>query len=199
MPTESPATFAGPAPLPAPASLPGPARPSARLWWLLVGSVTVAAIIVAGVVLALQPSAPSSVDELRSLLITPPGNSAEITGATPFTKTAGPGLRWSVARSWVDTNKLKAGSVTLIQYESTDQAQAALARFSDQIPGTHRQVAGHPGAFFVPGRSVKILGRSVESGSGAGAAHTVVAYIAGTSDDADSLPSLLAEQLDRLP
>jgi hypothetical protein len=193
IPTEAPAS------VPLPSASSAPARTGARLWWLLVGAVTVAAIIVAGVVLALQPSAPASVDELRSLLITPPGYTAEITGATPFAKSAGPGLRWSVARSWVDTDKLNAGSVTLIQYESADQAQAALARFSDQSPGTHQRVANHNGAFFVPGRSVKILGRSVESGTGAGAAHTVVVYIAGTSDDADSLPHLLAEQLDRLP
>jgi hypothetical protein len=169
------------------------------VWWLIVGSVTLAAIVIGGVVLGLQPSAPASVDELRSLLITPPGNTSEITGATPLIKTAGPGVRWSVARAWVDTDKLNAGSVTLIQYESQDQAQAALARFSDQTPGTHQQVDGHPGAFFVPGRSVKLLGRSVQSGTGAGATHTVVVYLAGTSDAADGLPRLLAEQLERLP
>jgi len=169
------------------------------MWWILVGSVTLAAIVVAGVVLALQPSAPASADELRSLLITPPGNTAEITGATALIKTAGPGMRWSVSRTWVDTDKLNAGTVTLIQYESEAQARAALARFSEQTPGTHQQVGDHPGAFFAPGRSVKLLGRSVQSGTGAGATHTVVAYLAGTSDAVDGLPTLLAQQLDRLP
>jgi hypothetical protein len=197
-PTLKPPTLEPPTLEPPPATVPSS---GARWWWLIVGLVTLAALVVGSVALGvqLQPSAPSSADELRSLLITPPGNTSEITGATPLIKTAGPGVRWSVTRAWVDAGKLNAGSVTLIQYESEDQAQAALARFSDQTGGTHQQVDGHPGAFFVPGRSVKLLGRSVQSGTGAGATHTVVVYLAGTSDATDGLPHLLAEQLDRLP
>ena len=180
---------------------PAPAqRPVGRLWWLIVGSVTIAAIVVAGVVLALQPSAPSSVDELRSLLITPPGSTAEVSGGRAGDiRAAGPGVRWTVGRSWVDTGHLNVGVVTLTQYETPDQAQDALARLTDQAKGTHQKMADHPGAFYVPGRTVKILGRSVQQGSGAGVTNTVVVYIAGTSDAPDGLQRLLAEQLDRLP
>ena len=91
-----------------------PRQRGGLFWWLIVGCVTVAAIVVAGVVLALQPSAPASVDELRSLLITPTGTTTDVTGGRAGdSKAAGPGVRWTVGRTWVDTGHLNAGVVTL--------------------------------------------------------------------------------------
>ena len=88
--------------------------------------------------------------------------------------------------------------MSLTQYETTDQAQAALTSFSDQTQN-HQPVPGHPGAFYLPGPKLNALGRSVQSGVAVGVKHTVLAFVAGTGDSPDVVIRLLAEQLDRLP
>jgi hypothetical protein len=168
------------------------------VWWIIVGSVTLLAVVVAGIVVALQPSAPSSADELQKLLIAPTGG-AYLASGTAVPKASGPGVRWTVSRGWIDDGHRTSGVVSLTQYETADQAQAALARLSDQAPAARQSVPGHPGAFYLPGPTLPILGRSTQSGAGVGAKHTILAFVAGTGESPDVVIRLLAEQLDRLP
>ena len=81
-----------------------------RLWWVIVGSVALLAVLVAGITVALQPSAPSSADELQKLLIAPGGGTAFLTPGMLLPKPSTPGVRWTVSRAWSDDGRATAGS-----------------------------------------------------------------------------------------
>jgi hypothetical protein len=173
---------------------PPPHRP--MVWWVVVGAVVLVAAVVAGVVLALQPSAPSSADELASLLVAPSG--ARSVQVKPDGNAMGSGAKWSVGRGWV-AGQGRIGSITLAQFDTADQAQAVLARVTDHTPEPRRPVQGHPGAFYAAGDGVTAAGVTIRPAVGAGRKGTIVVYLFANGETPDAVAKLLADQLDRLP
>jgi hypothetical protein len=184
-------------PVPPPASTRG-----GLWWWIIVGSVALAATVVAGLVIALQHSSPSSADELASLLVVPKDrttNTVKISiEGQPRGGSSAQGVRWSVSQAWNDPGG-HSGIVSLTQYQTEDQAKAALARVAQATPGARQDVPGHPDAFFTAGKSIGLLGLSIQPSGGAGVKGTVVASVFATSEDPGFLRQLLTQQLDRLP
>jgi hypothetical protein len=171
-------------------------------WWIVIGSVALAATLVAGVVIALQHESPSSADDLASLLVTPSDRATSTVKISiesqPRGGSSAQGVRWSVTQTWNDQGG-HSGIVTLTQYQTADQAKAALTRVSAATPGTRHDIPGHPGAFFTAGKAIGLFGLSIQPSGGAGAKGTVVASVFATSLDPDFLRQLLIQQLDRLP
>jgi hypothetical protein len=194
-------------PVPVPPIPVDPADPPPRTrgglwWWIVVGSVALAATVVAGVVIALQRSSPSSADELASLLVVPKDRTTNTVKITiedqPRAGSSTQGVRWSVSQTWNDQGG-HSGIVSLTQYQTEEQAKAALARVAQATPGARHDVPGHPDAFFAAGKPIGLLGLSIQAGGGAGVKGTVVASVFATSEDPAFLQQLLTQQLDRLP
>jgi hypothetical protein len=180
------------APVEAPA--PAPPRSGNLLWWIIVGAVVLAAVITAGTVIALRPSEPQSVQELAALIVVPPNSSLSqtITSVPPSDAT---GIRWRASRPWI-VGLAQGGTVTLTQYQTADQAAAALDRFV-HTSAQHQDIPGRSGAYYLstPG----VPGLPFQAGTAIGRRSTILATAFGTGVDANFIQQLLGQQLDRLP
>jgi hypothetical protein len=172
------------------------------VWWVAVATVALAAVVVAAVVVVLRPSSPSSADELSKLLVTPQDRTVSITkgliGPAANASTAH-GVRWVVGLVWTGHQGTYNGVLGLVQYQTTAQAQDALAQAGRAMAGTRSSIPGHSGAFYDAGRSIGMLGLTVQAGFGAGVKGTVLAEVFVTDEEPGFGPHLLAQQLDRLP
>jgi hypothetical protein len=174
---------------------------SGTWWWIVVGSVALAAILVAGLVISLRDTSPASADDLAALLVTPTDRTTTVKvniEAQPRGGSSSQGVLWSVTQTWNGPGG-HSGIVSLTQYQTEEQADEALARVSAATPGTRHDVRGHPGAFFTSGKAIGLLGFAIQPSGGAGTKGTVLASVFGTSEDPAFLQDLLTQQLDRLP